>query len=74
MTNRLIDDAIKDEWSRLHNMIMLCGEEECGETDDATVRLRNLIDGLIDRKREIARLSITQRPTGFFRSEGQPHD
>jgi hypothetical protein len=44
----------KEEWRRVQGMIMLCGEEECGDAEDAVTRLRNLIDGLIDRKREIA--------------------
>jgi hypothetical protein len=44
----------KEEWRRVQGMIMFCGEEECGDAEDAVTRLRNLIDGLIDRKREIA--------------------
>jgi hypothetical protein len=37
---------------RVYHMIMLCGQDECGNSEDGATRLRNLIDSAITLRRD----------------------
>jgi hypothetical protein len=45
-------EALLAKSMRVYHMIMLCGQDECGDSENGATRLRNLIDGVITLRRD----------------------